>query len=143
MKVFFGTRLRTLRGSLSQTEMANKLGTNQTTYSAWERGERELNITTICAISKLFGVTADWLLGISDVRDPSLTMPPAGLSVSDPVAAPYGAAPCAGCLARDARLDKLLDVMHRGSAAPAASVTREVPEREGRVLPAGAVSPGR
>ena len=46
--------------------MARMLDTKQTTYSAWETGAREPNLTTLCAIATTFGKTTDWLLGLTD-----------------------------------------------------------------------------
>lgn len=65
----FVERLKGLRGSLSQSEFANKIGTKQTTYSSWERGIKEPGISSIISISNTFGVSTDWLLGLSDARD--------------------------------------------------------------------------
>lgn len=58
--------LRELRGASSQSEFAAKLGTKQTTYSSWERGIKEPDLDTICNISTQFGVSTDWLLGLSE-----------------------------------------------------------------------------
>lgn len=59
-------RLQELRGPLSQVEFSRKIGTKQTTYSSWERGIKEPPLSTIEALSRQFGVSTDWLLGISD-----------------------------------------------------------------------------
>ena len=69
MTKLFVERLKELRGSLSQSEFANKIGAKQTTYSSWERGIKEPGIFAIISISNTFGVSADWLLGLSDSRD--------------------------------------------------------------------------
>ena len=68
MKKNFCQRLRELRGSLTQAQYAEKIGSKQTTLSSWERGFREPNIDGIVLIATSCGVSADWLLGISDDR---------------------------------------------------------------------------
>lgn len=68
MKKFFGSNLRKLRGSMTQTEMAGIFGVKQNTYSQWENDYKEPSISTIRAICSHFGVSADWLLGLSDDR---------------------------------------------------------------------------
>ncbi len=70
MKKNFASHLRQLRGDLSQADFASKLGTKQTTYSSWERGLKEPPLDTVMMISRLFGVTTDWLLGLSDNPHP-------------------------------------------------------------------------
>lgn len=72
----FVERLKELRGSLSQSEFANKIGTKQTTYSSWERGIKEPGISSIISISNTFGVSTDWLLGLSDVRTTTQSIEP-------------------------------------------------------------------
>ncbi|MBE6395565.1 MAG: helix-turn-helix transcriptional regulator [Lentisphaerae bacterium] len=64
----FCSRLRELRGDLSQEDFAQKIGTKQTTLSNWERGFREPNFSGLALISTSCEVSADWLLGLSDYR---------------------------------------------------------------------------
>lgn len=40
MKKVLSSRLRDLRGALSQTEFARKIGVKQTSYSGWESGAK-------------------------------------------------------------------------------------------------------
>lgn len=70
MKKTFSSRLRTLRGEASQAEFAAKIGTKQTTYSSWERGIKEPSLEVTAEISRLFGVSVDWLLGLTDDPTP-------------------------------------------------------------------------
>ena len=63
------SRLRELRGSTSQTDFANKIGVKQTSYSSWERGVKDPAAQTVAAIASTFGVSADWLLGLTDCRE--------------------------------------------------------------------------
>ena len=67
----FVERLKELRGSLSQSEFANEIGTKQTTYSSWERGIKEPGISSVISISTTFDVSSDWLLGLSNIREPN------------------------------------------------------------------------
>lgn len=71
MAVILAERLRELRGSLSQCDFARKIGVKQTSYSSWERGVKDPAAQTVAQISSTFGVSADWLLGLSDNREGS------------------------------------------------------------------------
>lgn len=62
----FGARLKKLRGTVSQSEFAAQLGIKQTSYSAYERGRMEPSASMIVLICKNAGVSADWVLGLSD-----------------------------------------------------------------------------
>lgn len=62
----FADRLKTLRGSASQSAFAETLGIKQTTYSAYERGRMEPSASIIVLIAKNTNVSADWLLGITE-----------------------------------------------------------------------------
>ena len=72
MKKSFGERLKELRGDLSQDDFALKIGTKQTTLSNWERGFREPNFSGLALIATSCGVSADWLLGLTDERTPGV-----------------------------------------------------------------------
>ena len=61
---------------MSQEEFATRTGTKQTSYSCWERGEKDPSISVLYQISTTFGVSADWLLGLSDVREPTQSAAP-------------------------------------------------------------------
>lgn len=66
MKKSFGSRLKSLRGTSSQDEIASVFGIKQTTYSGWENDNRKPDLNELCAICGHYGVSADWLLGLSD-----------------------------------------------------------------------------
>lgn len=70
MKKEFCDRLRALRGGESQTAFALKIGTKQTTYSAWETGAREPDLTTLCAIAEKTGTSPNELLGFAPMPKP-------------------------------------------------------------------------
>lgn len=64
----FNERIKRLRieNKLSQEQLAEKIGLNRSAISLWESGKREPNARAIIALSKCFGVTSDYLLGLSD-----------------------------------------------------------------------------
>lgn len=55
-------RLRKQKG-LSQTELSNKLGLSRSTVNAWERDSSQPSPEVLIELSKLFGVSIDYLLG--------------------------------------------------------------------------------
>lgn len=57
--------LRTEKG-LSQKELSEKIGTTYSAISYWETGVNEPKMSYIIALCKFFGVSADYLLGLSD-----------------------------------------------------------------------------
>ena len=65
-------RLKILReeNNLSQFELADKLNMSQQAISAYENGKREPDIETIKKFAGFFGVSTDYLLEKSDVRNP-------------------------------------------------------------------------
>lgn len=62
--VKFPENLRKLRKSarLAQAMLADKLGVDQRTVSAWENGIAQPNFETLAAICDIFGETFDSLL---------------------------------------------------------------------------------
>lgn len=70
MKNILPDRLRDLRGAMSQSDFAHKIGVKQTSYSSWERGAKDPAAQTLARIASTFGVSTDWLLGLSDLRTP-------------------------------------------------------------------------
>ncbi len=63
-------RIRDLRedSDLTQTEIAEYLGTSQTIYARYERGANEIPVRHVIKLSKFYGVTTDYLLGLSDKK---------------------------------------------------------------------------
>ena len=53
------------RAGLKQGEMADRLGINNRTYGAWERGEAMINLAQACACADVLGCTVDELAGRS------------------------------------------------------------------------------
>lgn len=68
----FGQKLRELRGSTKQTEAAQALGINYSTYAMYEVDRREPNFETLVSIANHYGVTTDYLLGVSDCKSPEI-----------------------------------------------------------------------
>lgn len=64
----FSKRLRQLRGTKSQDEAAKGIGISRGALSYYEKGERNPDINTLSSIAKYYGVSADYLLGLSDAQ---------------------------------------------------------------------------
>lgn len=67
----FSSRLKLLRGDLSQNRFAAKMGVRQNTYNRWESGLKEPTMSNIIQIVTSCGITSDWLLGFSDNPHPA------------------------------------------------------------------------
>ena len=57
---------------LSQEELAKKIGVSQKSISKYERGTRRPTYETLTAMSAIFGVSVDYLLG-NDISDKSIS----------------------------------------------------------------------
>jgi transcriptional regulator with XRE-family HTH domain len=70
-KIDYIRRMSDLRedSDYSQNVVASKLGISQTMYSRYERGATELPVRHLLALCKLYKVSADYLLGLDDVKD--------------------------------------------------------------------------
>lgn len=53
----------------SQIELGNRLGVTQQSVFAWEHGKTTPAISTAVALSQLYNVSLDYLLGLSDVPE--------------------------------------------------------------------------
>ncbi len=62
-------RLRELFGSEKQNEIAEKLFTSQSNVSKWKRGKGFPGANTLQFIAERYGVSIDWLLGLSDEKE--------------------------------------------------------------------------
>ena len=60
----FSERLRQLRGSSSQAEMARQLGMKQPQWARYESGASAPSIDILANICRIHAVSADWLLGL-------------------------------------------------------------------------------
>ena len=65
-----GVRIQELRiaRGWSQVVLAKRLGVAKQTVSNWENGNIQPSIEMLVRLSKLFGVTTDYLLGLDDVK---------------------------------------------------------------------------
>lgn len=64
----FGKRLKESRkiAGYTQRQVADKLNMTQQQYSRFENGKFELNYEQIIFVCKLFDVSSDYLLGLSE-----------------------------------------------------------------------------
>ena len=64
----YGQRIKEIRQEkgLTQSQLAEMLSTTQSTVGKYEREEIQLTVDTIIKICKVFEVSADYLLGITD-----------------------------------------------------------------------------
>lgn len=65
-------RIRDLRedAELSQVKLAKLLGMSQTGYSKYETGENDIPTAILIALARYYGVSVDYLLGLTNVREP-------------------------------------------------------------------------
>ena len=63
-------RIRDLRedSDLTQRQIAEVLLCDQSLYSKYERGERELPLNLAVKLAQYYGVSLDYLTGLSDER---------------------------------------------------------------------------
>ena len=66
----FSEKLLTLRkaNELTQEQLAEKLDVSRQSISKWESGQATPELDKIVALSAIFNVTTDYLLGVSDVK---------------------------------------------------------------------------
>lgn len=64
----FAERLKELRieKKLTQDKLAEETGLSQAALANWERGKRSPAAYAIITLAKFFGVTTDYLLGVTD-----------------------------------------------------------------------------
>ncbi len=65
-------RIRDLRedSDKNQTEMASMLKCSQQTYSNYELGQRTIPSEILIALAKIHNTSIDYLLGLTNVREP-------------------------------------------------------------------------
>ena len=68
MKMLFAERLHDLRAErgLTQSELANALGTSQRRISYLEKGTVEPDLALLCKLAEYFSVSLDFLVGLKD-----------------------------------------------------------------------------
>ena len=64
------SRMKNLRedADFTQEYVAHFLGTSQTMYARYERGANEMPIRHLLSLCKLYHVSADYLLGLSNKK---------------------------------------------------------------------------
>ena len=77
----FRLRIKELREDkgISQAAFAKKIGAAQSTVGSWECGTREPGFETLIKIADFFGVSLDYLLCRTDIRDGHIITAPAEL----------------------------------------------------------------
>jgi transcriptional regulator with XRE-family HTH domain len=65
-------RIRDLRedSDKTQKELSNYLMCDQSLYSKYERGLREVPVNVIIRLSKLYNTSTDYILGLTDIKEP-------------------------------------------------------------------------
>ncbi len=65
-------RIRDLRedSDMTQVEISKLLGMSQTGYSKYETGENDIPTAILISLSKLHKTSIDYLLGLTNTRDP-------------------------------------------------------------------------
>ena len=66
----FEKRLKVLRKkkNITQSELADRVGTTQGTVGKWENGKLEPNLEKVVELAKELDATTDYLLGFNDVN---------------------------------------------------------------------------
>ena len=57
------------RQNITQKEMASRLGIKQQQYSRYEKGINVMPVTYLPKICKILNVSADYILGLSNIRN--------------------------------------------------------------------------
>lgn len=65
-------RLKDLRedSDITQKALAERLHIRQNTYSQYENGQRQIPIEVLIELSEIYGVSVDYILGLTDVKQP-------------------------------------------------------------------------
>lgn len=63
-------RIRELRedNDLTQKQLAKILNMSQTGYSKYETGENDIPTQILVKLSKIYGTSVDYILGIDDIK---------------------------------------------------------------------------
>lgn len=65
-KIASAIRTARQKAGLTQNQVAEYFGKTQTTVAAWERGRAQPDAKTVAQLAKLFDVSGNYLLGLSD-----------------------------------------------------------------------------
>lgn len=108
MLKIFSDRLKSARGEQSQSAAAAALGLSPMRLSNYESGKREPDLATLKRIVENYGVSADWLIGVTD--NPSIDR---GGVTNTATAKGAGAQAAAGGSIQSANEKLLRDIMRR------------------------------
>lgn len=72
----FSERLKELRGPESQASFAEAIGIHRVQYVNYESGKNAPSIEVLERICRAHSCSADWLLGLTDGREPIATKSP-------------------------------------------------------------------
>lgn len=63
-------RLKDLRedNDLTQKQLAEMLHIRQNTYCQYENGQRQVPVDTLIALSRIYEVSVDYILGLTDTK---------------------------------------------------------------------------
>lgn len=110
MEKVFLRRLLELRNSMSYKAFADKTGLDKTSLERWEKGTSDIKSDAIVKLCSACGVSADWLLGLSDNRTPAAPgFPASGLKAADKH---ESYKPCPSCVEKDRRIVMLEETVH-------------------------------
>jgi len=72
LNITVGQRLKLLRSENLWTleQFASKVGISTSTYGGYERGYRSPSLDNLVEIAQFYGVSSDYILGISNDREP-------------------------------------------------------------------------
>lgn len=68
-----GDRIKSVRGGVSQEEFAKRYGLNRNTLARYEKGDNDPSASFLKAISKDYGIDANWLLFGGERPEPKLS----------------------------------------------------------------------
>jgi transcriptional regulator with XRE-family HTH domain len=68
----FSKRLKELRGKKTLQEVSDSIGITRVAMGYYEKGERKPDIETLYKIADFYKVSADYLIGIADVKTPNV-----------------------------------------------------------------------
>lgn len=70
------------QNNLTQAEIGKILNCNQSAVGKYERGELEISISSLIKLSKFFGVSVDYLLGVEENYNKNMTREFSTISLS-------------------------------------------------------------
>ena len=76
-----GERMKEIRGDISQRQAAALVGIKPQNWNVYEKDQSTPGAEVVIRLCQHFGVSADWLLGLSEVRTTSKTVDEAARGV--------------------------------------------------------------